>query len=73
MPMLNIRVDENIKKTLQEIAKFKNITLSQLVLNATLEMIEDEFDYKFALKAKKRRKKDEPVFNMENLYEEFEV
>lgn len=73
MSMLNIRIDDHIKSELQEIAKLKNISLSNLVLSAVNEMVENEFDYKLADMADKRRKPNEPNFNIEDLYQEFGV
>ncbi|CAI3955518.1 unnamed protein product [Commensalibacter communis] len=73
MSMLNIRIDDNIKSELQEIAKLKNISLSSLVLSAVNEMVENEFDYNLAEMADKRRKSNEPNFDIEDLYQEFGV
>lgn len=73
MSMLNIRIDDHIKSELQEIAKLKNISLSNLVLSAVNEMVENEFDYKLADMADKRRKSNEPNFDIEDLYQEFGV
>ncbi|CAI3958912.1 unnamed protein product [Commensalibacter communis] len=73
MSMLNIRIDDNIKSELQEIAKLKNISLSSLVLSAVNEMVENEFDYNLAEMADKRRKSNEPHFDIEDLYQEFGV
>jgi len=71
--MLNIRIDDHIKSELQEIAKLKNISLSNLVLSAVNEMVENEFDYNLADMADKRRKSNEPNFDIEDLYQEFGV
>ncbi|CAI3955428.1 unnamed protein product [Commensalibacter communis] len=73
MSMLNIRIDDNIKSELQEIAKLKNISLSSLVLSAVNEMVENEFDYNLAEMADKRRKSNELNFDIEDLYQEFGV
>lgn len=73
MSMLNIRIDDHIKSELQEIAKLKNISLSNLVLSAVNEMVENEFDYNLADMADKRRKSNEPNFDIEDLYQEFGV
>ncbi|CAI3957213.1 DUF6290 family protein [Commensalibacter communis] len=73
MSMLNIRIDDNIKSELQEIAKLKNISLSSLVLSAVNEMVENEFDYNLAEMADKRRKSNEPHCDIEDLYQEFGV
>lgn len=73
MSMLNIRIDDHVKSELQEIAKLKNISLSNLVLSAVNEMVENEFDYNLADMADKRRKSNESNFDIEDLYQEFGV
>lgn len=73
MSMLNIRIDDHIKFELQEIAKLKNISLSNLVLSAVNEMVENEFDYNLTNMADKRRKANEPNFDIEDLYQKFGV
>lgn len=73
MSMLNIRIDDHIKFELQEIAKLKNISLSNLVLSAVNEMVENEFDYNLTDMADKRRKANKPNFDIEDLYQKFGV
>ncbi|WP_408869350.1 DUF6290 family protein [Commensalibacter melissae] len=54
-------------------AKLKNISLSNLVLSAVNEMVENEFDYNLTDMADKRRKANEPNFDIEDLYQKFGV
>lgn len=48
---INIRVDEELKKALQGYAKLKNRTVSDVVLEAIREKLEDDIDYQLALLA----------------------
>ncbi|QNT77825.1 DUF6290 family protein [Entomobacter blattae] len=70
---MSLRIDDHIKSELQKTAKLKNISLSTLVLSAVNEMVESEFDYTLAEMADKRRKDNEPHFDIESLYKEFDV
>lgn len=48
---INIRIDEELKKALLGYAKLKNKTLSEVVLEALEEKMENDYDYKLALLA----------------------
>ena len=48
---INIRVEEELKNALQGYAKLENKTVSEVVLEAVKEKLENDFDYKFALLA----------------------
>ena len=48
---INIRVDEELKKALQGYAKLKGKTVSEIVLDAVKEKLEDECDIRLALLA----------------------
>ena len=48
---INIRVEEELKQALQGYAKLENKTISEVVLEAIKEKLENEYDYKLALLA----------------------
>ena len=48
---INIRVDEELKNALQGYAKLENKTVSEIVLEAIKEKLENDYDYKLALLA----------------------
>lgn len=48
---INIRVDEELKNVLQGYAKLENKTVSEIVLEAIKEKLENDYDYKLALYA----------------------
>ncbi len=48
---INIRVDEETKNVLKGYAKLENKTISEIVLEAIMEKIENDYDYKMALLA----------------------
>ena len=48
---INIRVEEELKKALQGYAKLENKTVSEVVLEAIKEKLENDYDYKLALLA----------------------
>ena len=48
---INIRVEEELKNALQGYAKLENKTISEVVLEAIKEKLENEYDYKIALLA----------------------
>ncbi|MBE6133606.1 MAG: DUF1778 domain-containing protein [Erysipelotrichaceae bacterium] len=50
---INIRVDEETKNVLKGYAKLENKTISEIVLEAIMEKIENDYDYKMALLASK--------------------
>ncbi len=48
---INIRVEEEIKNALQGLAKLENKTVTEVVLEAIKEKLENDYDYKLALLA----------------------
>ena len=48
---INIRVEEELKRALQGYAKLENKTVSEVVLEAIREKLENDYDYKLALLA----------------------
>ena len=48
---INIRVEEELKKALQGYAKLENKTVSEVVLEAIKEKLENDYDYKLAMLA----------------------
>ena len=48
---INIRVEEELKNALQGYAKLENKTVSEVVLEAIKEKLENEYDYRLALLA----------------------
>jgi Ribbon-helix-helix protein, copG family. len=51
MPHISLRVDEETKKVIEGYAKMKGQKVSEVVVNAIKEKIEDQDDYKLALLA----------------------
>ena len=48
---INIRVEEELKAALQGYAKLENKTVSEVVLEAIKEKLENDYDYNLALLA----------------------
>lgn len=48
---INIRVEEELKNALQGYAKLENKTVTEVVLEAIREKLENGFDYKLAMLA----------------------
>ena len=48
---INIRLEEELKKALQVYAKLENKTVSEVVLEAIKEKLENDYDYRLALLA----------------------
>ena len=48
---INIRVEEELKNALQGLAKLENKTVTEVVLEAIKEKLENDYDYKLALYA----------------------
>ena len=48
---INIRVEEELKNALQGLAKLENKTVTEVVLEAIKEKLENDYDYKLALLA----------------------
>ena len=48
---INIRIDDELKNVLIGYAKLENKTLSEIVLEAIKEKMENDYDYKLALLA----------------------
>ena len=48
---LNVRIDEELKKSLIGFAKLENKTISDVVIEALKEKLENEYDYKLAMLA----------------------
>ena len=49
MTTINIRIDEELKESLQDYAKLENKTVSEVVTEAIEEKLENDYDYKLAL------------------------
>lgn len=48
---INIRIDEDLKNTLLGYAKLENKTISEIVIEAIKEKLENDYDYRLALLA----------------------
>ena len=48
---INIRIEEELKNALQGLAKLENKTVTEVVLEAIKEKLENDYDYKLALLA----------------------
>ena len=49
MTTINIRIDEELKESLQDYAKLENKTVLEVVTEAIEEKLENDYDYKLAL------------------------
>ena len=48
---INIKIEEELEKELQEYAHLENKTVSEVVVDAIKEKLENDYDYKLALLA----------------------
>ena len=48
---INIKIEEELEKELQEYAHLENKTVSKVVVDAIKEKLENDYDYKLALLA----------------------
>lgn len=67
---ISVRLSEKDTELIKAYAEMNNISLSDLVRNALLEKIEDEFDLKCYEKAIEEYKKNPKTYTMEEVKKE---
>lgn len=70
---ISVRLNEKDTKLIQTYAKMHNISLSDLIRNAVLEKIENEYDLDCYNKAIKKYKKNPKTYSMEEIKKELNL
>ena len=70
---ISVRLNEKNTKLIQTYAKMHNISLSDLIRNAVLEKIENEYDLDCYNKAIKKYKKNPKTYSMEEIKKELNL
>ncbi len=70
---ISVRLNEKDTKLIQTYAKMHNISLSDLIRNAVLEKIENEYDLDCYNKAIKKYKKNLKTYSMEEIKKELNL
>lgn len=67
---VSVRLNEEDEKLIKTYAEMNNISLSDLIRNAVLEKIEEEYDLKCYEKAIKEYKKNPVTYSLKEVEEE---
>ena len=67
---ISVRLSDKDTELIKTYAKMNNISLSDLIRNAVLEKIEDEYDLECYKKAMEEYKKNPKTYTMEEVKEE---
>lgn len=70
---ISVRLNEEDTELIKAYAKIKNITLSELVRNAIMEKIEDEYDLESYKKAMKKYKENPITYTLDEVKKELEI
>ena len=70
---ISVRLNEKDTKLIQTYAKMHNISLSDLIRNAVLEKIENEYDLDCYNKAIEEYKKNPKTYSMEEIKKELNL
>lgn len=70
---ISVRLNGKDTKLIQTYAKMHNISLSDLIRNAVLEKIENEYDLDCYNKAIKKYKKNPKTYSMEEIKKELNL
>ena len=70
---ISVRLNDKDTELIKTYAEMNNISLSDLIRNAVLEKIEDEYDLKSYNKAIEEYKKNPKTYTMEELKKELEI
>ena len=70
---ISVRLSEKDTELIKAYAEINNITISELVRNAILEKIEDEYDLKSYEEAIKEYKKNPKTYTLEEVKKELEI
>ena len=67
---ISVRLNDNDTEVIKANAEINNISLSDLIRNAVIEKIEDEYDLECYEKAMKEYKEDPKTYTMEEVKKE---
>lgn len=70
---ISVRLSNEDSELIKAYADIKNISLSDLIRNAVLEKIEDEYDLECYKKAMKEHKKNPKTYTMDEVKKELEL
>ena len=70
---ISVRLSDKDTELIKAYAEMNNISLSDLIRNAVLEKIEDEYDLECYKKAMKDYKKNPKTYTMEEVKKELEL
>lgn len=70
---VSVRLSSDDEKLIKAYANLNNISLSDLIRNAVIEKIEDEYDLECYYKALEEYNKDPKTYTMEEIKKELEI
>lgn len=70
---ISVRLNDKETELIKAYADMNNISLSDLIRNAVIEKIENEYDLKCYKKAMEEHKKNPKTYTMEEIKEELEL
>ena len=70
---ISVRLSDKDTELIKAYAEMNNISLSDLIRNAVLEKIEDEYDWECYKKAMEDYKKNPKTYTMEEVKKELEL
>lgn len=70
---ISVRLGEHDTELIKTYAKINNISLSELIRNAVMEKIEDEYDLEAYNKAIEKYKKNPKTYSMKEIKEELGI
>lgn len=70
---ISVRLSDKDTELIKAYAEMNNISLSDLIRNAVLEKIEDEYDLECYKKAMEDYKKNPKIYTMEEVKKELEL
>ena len=71
--IVSIRLNEKDKILIKKYAELNNISLSDLIRNAVIEKIEDEYDLNAYEKSMKKYKKNPKTYTLEEIKKELNI
>ena len=70
---VSVRLNKNDEKLIRAYAEMNNISLSDLIRNAVIEKIEDEYDLKCYYEALEEYKKNPKTYTMKEIKKELKL
>ncbi|MBP3832111.1 MAG: ribbon-helix-helix protein, CopG family [Clostridia bacterium] len=70
---VSVRLNKNDEKLIKAYAEMNNISLSDLIRNAVIEKIEDEYDLKCYYEALEEYKKNPKTYTMKEIKKELKL